>query len=601
MKLEEQVKVEVEVKRGQEPRPRPSIGIRHSSIVILSVLLLLPALLLAGGPDRGGYRWASSDSMGGPSFAWIDITGSGTRIPLADDDNQGPFASGLAFDFYGHLRDSVRVCSNGWLSFTSGSHQFHHYAIPSVLDPNSLIAPLWADLDPSQGGSVYYLADSSHGRFIVSWVNVPFRGTTDSCTFEAVLDTSGGILFQYLRLPELLRLGTDSCSVGIENDSGTVGLEYLHDGLPTADQLHDSLAVRFYRLHLDAFPSAFLRPMQQVLAGDSIAPLVVVRNTGLDTVTFPTVLRIGGSYDETLTVTNLAPLTDKMLQFPTWVPDADTYALELVTALGGDGFPANDTLRTEVVGAYTGELRYDDGDRDTWFMKNGSPTHEWAGAVRFSAPYGRFRLLGARIFVDDETPFSRVMVCPDSSGAPQTGSPYLLAESVAADMPGTWIDVPADTELVTDQDVWLVAFWAASATGPRIGEDRSVPIDNRSYFGSPAVRWFSYASGDVMARLRIDGRTGITELGRVDLPRVSVSPNPFRRITLLSLGKGASCGLLQIRDATGRCVRDLRPSGSGTAVWDGRDQSGRRLPAGAYLIEARTGAGRRVVQVILNH
>ena len=563
------------------------------------ILLFLPALLLANGPDRGGYRWISSDSTGGPSFAWIDITGSGTRIPLADDDNQGPFALGLAFDFYGHQRDSVRVCSNGWLSFTSESHQFHHHPIPSALDPNSLIAPLWADLDPSQGGSVYYLADSTHGRFIVSWVNVPFRGTGDSCTFEAVLDTSGDVVFQYLRLPASVRLGTDSSSVGIENDSGTVGLEYLHDGLPVENQLHDSLAIRFYRLHFDACPTTFLRPMQQVLAGDSIAPLVVVRNTGLDTVTFPTVLRIGGSYDETLTVTGLAPLTDKMLTFPVWVPDADTYALELVTALGGDGFPANDTLRTEVVSAYSGELRYDDGDRDTWFMKNGSPTNAWAGAVRFSVPYGRFRLLGAMIFVADETPFSRVMVCPDSSGAPQTGSPYLLAESVAADMPGTWIDVPADTQLVTDQDVWLVAFWPAQATGPRIGEDRDVPIDNRSYFGSPTVRWFAYASGDVMARLRIDGRTGITELGRVDLPRLSVSPNPFRRTTVVSFRQGTGQGLLQVRDVTGRCVRELKLPESGTAVWDGRGQDGRRLPAGAYFVEARAGTGCRVVQVLL--
>jgi hypothetical protein len=441
----------------------------------------------------------------------------------------------------------------------------------------------------------------------MSWVDVPFYYNTDSITFQVVLDTAGEILFQYLRIPSSLRCGfatvgtsgADSCTVGIEDDSGLTGLEYYRDGTPAENQLHESLAVRFYRLHFDAYPTAFLRPIQQVLAGDSIAPLVMVRNTGLNTVTFPTVLRVGSSYDETLTVTNLAPLTDRMLQFPTWVPEADTYVLELRTALGGDEFPANDTLRTQIVGAYSGELGYDDGEADAWFMKNGSPTNEWAGAVRFSVPYSQFQLLGARVFVDETTRFSRVIVCPDSSDVPQLGMPYMRAESVGASHPESWIDFAADTSVTTDVDLWLVAFWQARATGPQMGEDRETPIDRRSYFGSPTVRWFAYNSGDVMARLRIDGRVGITEIRPVGLPRLEVTPNPFRRTAMVCLRHGTSWGDLQIRDATGRRVRDLRLSESGTALWDGRDQDGRRLPAGAYFIEARVGAQRRAVQVLL--
>ena len=560
---------------------------------------LLPALLFGNGPDRGGYRWIDSDETGGPAFDWIDISSTGTRIPLADDDNQGPFPLGFSYDFYGQSFDSIRVCSDGWLSFTSESHQFHHYLIPDVRDPNNLLAPMWADLNPAQGGSVYYLADTANGRFVMSWVDVPFYYNTDSITFQVVLDTAGEILFQYLSIPSSLRLGSDSCTVGIEDDSGVTGLEYYCDGTPAENQLHDSLAVRFYRLHFDTYPTAFLRPIQQVLAGDSIAPLVMVRNTGLDTVTFPTVLRIGTSYDETLTVTNLAPLADKMLQFPTWVPVADTYVLELGTALGGDEFPANDTLRIQIVGAYAGELGYDDGEADAWFIKNGSPTNEWAGAVRFSVPYSQFKLSGARVFVDDTTRFSRVIVCPDSGDAPQVSRPYLLAESVGASQPESWIDIAADTSVTTDVDLWLVAFWQARATGPQIGEDREAPIDRRSYFGSPTVRWFAYNSGDVMARLRIDGQVGITEIRPVGLPRLEVTPNPFRRATVFCLKCGTPPGLLQIRDATGRRVRELELLESGTAVWDGRGQDGRQLPAGAYFIEVRVGAERTVAQVLM--
>jgi hypothetical protein len=571
---------------------------RMIPLLVLSVVLGI-SLAKASTPDRGGYRWVNSDTTGGPVFNWIDISGTGTMISLADDDNQGPYSLGFSCDFYGQRHDSIRVCSNGWLSFTSESHQFHYQPIPDARDPNSLLAPFWADLDPAQGGSVLYLADTSAGRFVVSWINVPLRGTGDSCTFQAVLDTGGTLLFQYLRLPSSVRLNADSCSVGIENDSGLTGLEYLRDGSPAQNQLHDSLAVRFYRLQKDVCPSLVLRPVGQAFVGDSIAPLVKLWNAGRSPATFPVKLSIGGSYQAETTVTDLAPLAEKLLLLPVWVPVEETCELELVTSLSGDEFPANDTLRTELVGSYAGELRYDDGESDAWYMKNGSPTNEWAGAVRFSVPYSQFQLLGARIFVDETTRFSRVVVCPDSGDAPQVSSPYLLAESVGASQPETWIDITADTTVTTDVDLWLVAFWQARATGPQIGEDRETPIDRRSYFGSPTVRWFAYNSGDVMARLRIDGRVGIAEIKPVGLPRLEVTPNPFRRTAMVCLGYGTSRGDLQIRDATGRCVRDLRLSESGNSIWDGRDQDGRRLPAGAYFIEARVGVQRSVVQVLL--
>jgi len=77
-----------------------------------------------------------------------------------------------------------------------------------------------------------------------------------------------------------------------------------------------------------------------------------------------------------------------------------------------------------------------------------------------------------------------------------------------------------------------------------------------------------------------------------------VSPNPFRRTTMVCFGSGTSRSL-EVRDATGRRVRGLWLTESGSAVWDGRDTDGRRLPAGAYFIEARVGVQRRVVQVLL--
>ena len=137
--------------------------------------------------------------------------------------------------------------------------------------------------------------------------------------------------------------------------------------------------------------------------------------------------------------------------------------------------------------------------------------------------------------------------------------PYLLAESVGASQPESWIDISADTAVTTDADLWLVAFWQARATGPQMGEDREAPIDRRTYFGSPTVRWFAYNSGDVMARLRIDGQTGVSEVTPTGLTRLEVTPNPFRHTAMVSLRHGSTRSL-EVRDATGRHVRELRPA-----------------------------------------
>src|SRR6185312_8891273 len=74
----------------------------------------------AGGPDVFGYRWKDSSAPGGPAYDWIEISQTGTVVPMGGDDvTTNPLPIGFEFPFYGSRFTSLRVCSNGWISFTS--------------------------------------------------------------------------------------------------------------------------------------------------------------------------------------------------------------------------------------------------------------------------------------------------------------------------------------------------------------------------------------------------------------------------------------------------------------------------------------------------
>ncbi len=83
----------------------------------------------------------------------------------------------------------------------------------------------------------------------------------------------------------------------------------------------------------------------------------------------------------------------------------------------------------------------------------------------------------------------------------------------------------------------------------------------------------------------------------------STSPNPFRSTTEILFRAGAiGTHALSIYDVRGRLVRALTPSttsGSGRAVWDGRDNAGRKAAAGIYFVNLTNGSATSTRKVIL--
>ena len=198
-------------------------------------------ILGTGGPDGFGYRWSDSDESGGPLFSWTDISGTGTPIAITSDDStSGPIALGFNVPYYGGFFNSIRVCSNGWLSFTSTSTAYANQPLPNSGAPEDLIAPLWDDLDPGGQTRIYYQTFGNSA--IVQWTGMPrYQETGSALTFQAILEESGAITFQYLTLTS----GTlNSATVGIQDSAKTTGLTVAYN----QGYLHDNLAVRIAAL-----------------------------------------------------------------------------------------------------------------------------------------------------------------------------------------------------------------------------------------------------------------------------------------------------------------------------------------------------------------
>jgi len=316
-----------------------------------------PELLRHGGPDGGGYYYIDSDdeALNAPVYEWIDISGDGMPLDLEDDQNRGPISLGFDVEFYGNTFDSIYICSNGWLSFTDTVTAYINQAIPAGARPNNLLAVFWHDLNPENGGQVYYRRDTDPDgrlRFIVSYDSISYYQNLGSLYFQVIILETGDIYYQYATMDDGGH-GNNLSTVGIENGIGTIGTQYLYN----QDGIHNDMAVYFglippiYAEH-DVSPISFLSPTANIVAvGDTIDPVVRFQNFGANTESFTVRLTVnhgGEMYNETNGIVNLPSGRIVDVAFPFFTPEQEgVYLLAATSELVGDGIPANDTLRKE--------------------------------------------------------------------------------------------------------------------------------------------------------------------------------------------------------------------------------------------------------------
>lgn len=193
--------------------------------------------LKARGPLDRGHRGTLDDYLWAETaIGWEDITETGTNTGLTNDDQTvGPFDLGFNFNYFGQDYDQVWICSNGWIAFVDNfSARYWNGNLPDVEAPNTGLYPFFDDLYLPISGEVYYKQDGN--RFIVSWVEISHIAQIGTYTFQVIFDSDGVILFQY----EQIDGDATQCSIGIDNQDGTEGIEICANGAGTVPATGDA-------------------------------------------------------------------------------------------------------------------------------------------------------------------------------------------------------------------------------------------------------------------------------------------------------------------------------------------------------------------------
>jgi PKD repeat protein len=154
-----------------------------------------------------------TDSITGPSGINNSI-----NVPLV-----------FTFNYCGTNYDSVRICTNGWISLNkSGASSTLNQDLFTTVAPNVTLAPWWDYLkDDGLSYVSYNTSGSSPNRiFTVEWHRVLtyYTGTSARITFQVKLVESTNIIeFQYGNYNSSTPNASEGASIGIEDATGGSG------------------------------------------------------------------------------------------------------------------------------------------------------------------------------------------------------------------------------------------------------------------------------------------------------------------------------------------------------------------------------------------
>jgi len=186
----------------------------------------------------------------GDSYGYTCVVEAGGYVqgdtPLALTGDDAATSVNLPFGYfhYGNTYNRAFVSTNGHINFLASSTALSNVAIPAAGAPNAAIYPFWDDLVVDSSASMWTrTAGTAPNRtFLVEWRNVTFfNATTLRVDVEAALGEDGTVAVRYRNIGSDAREQGNSATVGIENATGTVALQYSFN---TA-VLSDAQSIRF--------------------------------------------------------------------------------------------------------------------------------------------------------------------------------------------------------------------------------------------------------------------------------------------------------------------------------------------------------------------
>jgi uncharacterized repeat protein (TIGR01451 family) len=202
-------------------------------------------LTWSGTLDPGGLDLTASPSP----FGYFPLASLGVA-PFACPSNCDDGAIALnvpSFVYNGQSYSQVIWSVNGTLEagLASGvASSASNQNLPDPTVPNNVIAPFWTDLNLGAGGN-WYVAVLNAGptQFTVyEWKDVPLFGDlANRYSFQVWVQNgpSGNIWVTYAQLGNV-----SGATVGVENETGTLGSSYWFEGAGTAPAVGTDLKVR---------------------------------------------------------------------------------------------------------------------------------------------------------------------------------------------------------------------------------------------------------------------------------------------------------------------------------------------------------------------
>ena len=178
----------------------------------------------------GGIGPKETTTYAVSSIPYAAQTNTGNQLFMTDDSQQGPFAIGFNFCFFGTTYSQFYVGSNGWISFSPAQPTtFTSQPIPTfnALVPKNCIMGPWQDWHPGLGGQIRYQTSgvAPCRKLTVSWIGVPmFSCTGNQGTFHIVIYESTNNIENYIQSkPACLQWQGGTATQGVHNQLGTVG------------------------------------------------------------------------------------------------------------------------------------------------------------------------------------------------------------------------------------------------------------------------------------------------------------------------------------------------------------------------------------------